>query len=377
MQYAVVLTTINVPLVLQSYLDNMRQYDRDMADVLFVIVGDVTTPASEVRDFCRTLKGLQYEFLDVSRQEKLMQDNKVLSPVIGMLPWKSDVRRNIGYLFAAAEGADIIISIDDDNFARAEHDYFDKHSIVNSTAPCSTASSQNGWLNICHMLDVPYPELTVPRGFPPEKIHSATFDWGQPNAKQIAINSGLWTHAPDVDAYTNILLAPYSRGIRFATDSVVLADDTWCPINSQNTAFARRVLPAFFFWPQRFPYKGMTVDRYGDIWMGFCVEKVARHMGEAVSYGAPVVSHIRNRHDYVKDLCAEAGGVAMNKLLAKWITEAYIPSDCDTYAKAYLLLMETVRLQAMSAFAPETAAYFTVLSQQCETWCEACDKLVL
>jgi len=36
--------------------------------------------------------------------------------------WNSDYRRNIGYLQAYASGADIIISIDDDNYPLLEDD---------------------------------------------------------------------------------------------------------------------------------------------------------------------------------------------------------------------------------------------------------------
>jgi hypothetical protein len=294
-----------------------------------------------------------------------------------MLPWKSDVRRNIGYLYAAGHvRAETIISIDDDNYAMPDSDYIDWHSVVGIVPPVNTVSSANHWLNNCYLLDTEYPELIVPRGFPTERISGATFDWGHKNTRKVVANGGLWTVAPDVDAFTNILIAPNVTKMRFPVSQVVLAPDTWCPLNSQNTAFARRVLPAFFFWPQRFMYKGSLVDRYGDIWMGLAVERVAQHMGEAVSYRMPLVAHIRNKHNYASDLRAESGGVEMNNYVAQWLTEAPIPRNCDTYGTAYLALMSEVAARAQDTFPAETGEYFARMVQWAETWCEACDKVL-
>lgn len=377
MKYAITFTTINVPRVLDSYYDNLQRYGR-LDDVVFVIVGDVNTPTTEARAYCRAMskKGLQVAFLDVAAQEHIVK-SPVYGPVIGMLPWRSDVRRNIGYLYAAGQfGAETIISIDDDNFAMPDSDYLDWHNVVDSVPPASTVSSANHWLNNCYLLDTKYPELIVPRGFPTERISGATFDWDGQNTRTVAANGGLWTVAPDVDAFTNILLAPNVTKMRFPVSQVVLAPDTWCPLNSQNTAFARRVLPAFFFWPQKFMYKGSMVDRYGDIWMGLAVERVAQHMGEAVSYGMPLVAHVRNKHNYASDLRAEAGGVEMNNHVARWLTETAIPQSCNTYDAAYMALMAEVTTRALAEFPAETSEYFLHLLQWAETWCEACDKVL-
>jgi hypothetical protein len=376
MSYAITFTTINAPIVLESYFGNLEYYGH-LQDALFVIVGDKKTPNQDVRDICETLgaKGMQIAYLDVVEQLKLAA-TPLYAGVIGMLQWNSDVRRNIGYLYAAAQGADVIISIDDDNYALPQHDYIGNHSIVGTVPDIDTATSKNGWLNVCQMLDFGINRPIYPRGFLVTKMHEDTFDWGAANSKVVAANSGLWTLSPDVDAITNIVLLPTSKGYESWMRQVALGQDTWCPLNSQNTSFMRQALPAFFFIPQGFKYNHQTIDRYGDIWMGFLVEKVAQHMGQTVTYGAPLVAHLRNKHNYIKDLSMEVGGMVLNEQIARWIIDAEIPAECDTYATAYMKLMRIISQRARETLDADAGMYFQWLVQWAETWCEACSKVL-
>ncbi len=58
--YAITFTTINVPIVLQSYFDNLQRYDH-LQDTIIIIVGDKKTPNSDVEIICEGLrtKGMQ------------------------------------------------------------------------------------------------------------------------------------------------------------------------------------------------------------------------------------------------------------------------------------------------------------------------------
>jgi len=102
---------------------------------------------------------------------------------------------------------------------------------------------------------------------------------------------------------------------------------------------------------------------------------VAKHMGQAVTYGGPLVAHLRNRHNYLKDLVAEVGGMVLNEKLARWIADTEIPSQCDTYATAYIKLMQGITQTASDELPLETSQYFYDLCRWAETWCEACNKV--
>lgn len=373
MNYAIVFTTINLPTVLESYKRNLDQFG-NKAEVLFTIVGDQKSP-KDTGEFCAKYQeqGLQIVYLGPEEQCALTHDDTFRN-VVAMLPWNSDVRRNIGYLYAAREGADIIISIDDDNLAIDDEPFIGDHSIVNTKPTCAIAHSANGWFNVCQLLDVNRHEPIYPRGYPVSKMRNDSWEWGVQNERVVVVNSGLWTHAPDVDAMTNLVLRPASRGKAFAIRHLILAPDTYSPLNSQNTAFARRALPAMFFWPQKFMYNSMQVDRYGDIWMGFVMHRAAQAMGEAITYGSPIVAHVRNSHNYLRDLQAEIGGMALNENIAKWIQEAELP-PFDTYTDACAWLMGYVSKLGIMEW-PECAPYFGRLRQQSDWWLEACARVL-
>ena len=371
--YAIVFTTINLPTVLDSYEHNLDRYG-NKAEVLFVIVGDQKTP-KELPDFITQYQGcgMQIVYLGPEEQCALTHDDTFRN-VVSMLPWNSDVRRNIGYLYAARLGADIIISIDDDNLAIDDEPFIGDHSIVNTKPTCATVHSANHWFNVCQLLDVNRHEPIYPRGYPVSKMRNDSWEWDVQNERVVVANSGLWTHAPDVDAMTNLVLRPASRGKAFAIRHLILAPGTYSPLNSQNTAFARRALPAMFFWPQKFTYNGMQVDRYGDIWMGFVMHRAALAMGEAITYGSPLVAHVRNSHNYLRDLQAEVGGMAMNENIAEWI-RGTSTDDCDTYSQICAEIMERVCTAGATTY-PECAPYFGRLKQQSDWWLEACARIL-
>jgi hypothetical protein len=98
-------TTINCPTVL-------RQYRASDPDVLFIIAGDLKTPHEEIRALCAELGNAVY--LDPPQQDALGYKCS------GVLGWKTIQRRNIALLEAIRSGADVVVSIDNDNAPRSE-----------------------------------------------------------------------------------------------------------------------------------------------------------------------------------------------------------------------------------------------------------------
>ncbi len=72
---------------------------------VFVIVGDTKTPHNAYFE----LENEHVIYLTPKKQEELYPE---LSTTIG---WKSIQRRNIGFVYAYEQGADIVATIDDDN----------------------------------------------------------------------------------------------------------------------------------------------------------------------------------------------------------------------------------------------------------------------
>src|SRR4051812_35932818 len=111
---ALVTTTIHIPHCLDNYLENAeRNGHLDRTSV--IVIGDLRTPPA-IRDYLIQL-GRRFPspitYLDTDAQSPLLRRWPGLDQA---LRYNCIQRRNIGYLQAALEGADIIVSIDDDNY---------------------------------------------------------------------------------------------------------------------------------------------------------------------------------------------------------------------------------------------------------------------
>ena len=97
----------------------------------------------------------------------------------------------------------------------------------------------------------------------------------------------------------------------------MLAPGTWSPINTQNTAFHRDILPAFYFVPVGDPVSGIAVERYGDIWAGFFAKKLIDHLDDRITFGHPACDHRRNVHNLLGDLELEFWSIILTDPLAE------------------------------------------------------------
>ena len=84
-----------------------------------------------------------------------------------------------------------------------------------------------------------------------------------------------------------------AQGKSMKEQRIMLAPGVMSPINTQNTAFHRDTVPAFYFVPVGDPVSGLPVERYGDIWAGYFVKKAIDHLGDRITYGAPACDHRR------------------------------------------------------------------------------------
>lgn len=366
MKSAIVLTTIRVPSLLKGYAENLEKYGH--RDVGFIVIGDYRTPnrrterlVNEIRD-----KGFDAEYWDIQGQKKWLEQFPKLDEIV---PYNSDSRRNIGYLVAAEKGAEMIINIDDDNFVRSD-DYFGQHSIVGKEQKLKTVYSKNGWFNPCSMLQTDPPRTIYPRGFPYSKRWRDTVT-SRYTSGRVVLNLGLWEGDPDVDAVTNLNEPIKIVGIK--SEQVMLAPRTYAPINTQNTAFHRDILPCYYCVLMGSRIQGTVLDRYGDIWSGLFAKKVIDQMNDRVSIGYPLTDHRRNPHDLFKDLRSELWGMILTDYLVSEVESVELNEE--TYAGAYLELAQ--KLKGKAIYPDDDARkYFKQLTNAMEVWVEACERIL-
>ncbi len=365
MKSYIVLTTINEPLLLQHYADNLERYNHQNTG--FIIIGDLKTPNKECKKLVHKLnrKGFEACFMNVIQQKKWLANFRKLEQVI---PYNSDNRRNIGYLLAIEKGAEIVISIDDDNYPTNE-DFYEAHAKVGVNAHLKTVSSLNGWFNPCSMLETSHGHTIYPRGFPysrrwKDKVTS------NHSSGRIVLNMGLWTGTPDADAITHLSGPVTIKGLK--SEQVILAPGTFCPINTQNTAFHKDILPCYYYVLMGAQIGGLKLDRYGDIWSGYFAKKIIDKVGDRVSIGKPLTDHRRNRHDLFKDLKAELYGMIMTERLVEFLGQ--VDLSAKTYSDAYLELAENLR-KANLGNEKGINKYIAKLTNAMKIWVETCERI--
>lgn len=365
MKIACVLTTINVPRVLALYA-------KHGPDVMFFVVGDRKTPDMEVVDFL-TGHVPNHAYYGIDTQHRL---GYKCSRLIGE---NCIQRRNIGFLEALKWGADIVVSIDDDNilldsgsllhdgtyFRQIENRLGDSYSalrVVNAQLhsfaypPFSglKASSPSGWFDVGALLQ-PKAEH---RGFPHTKRAQPSFE-SVVDAK-VGVAAGICLGDPDIGAVERIANGPTVHGVSEILRSGVVTDprETWTVFNSQNTAVIRELAPAWFMFP--------GIGRYDDIFASLVVQRVMRETSHHVHFGRPFVWQQRNSHDLVKDLTLEIMGMQQIERFVGHLNTVAVPSNAATvdYTRAILNTLDARRCLPFEAIEAALA------------WCDDCEKVL-
>jgi hypothetical protein len=294
------------------------------------------------------------------------------------IPYDNESRRNIGYLFALENECERIISIDDDNFP-LEGDFIGGHLNTGSDWKGSLISDSSGYFNICELLDISPPRPIYPRGYPfdlRDRRNESSQSILESDTK-IGATQGLWIGDPDIDATTwingRVEAISYNGPANF-----VLNEDTWCPINTQNTSVVRELVPAFFCIPMGVPLPGGKIERYGDIWGGYFFQSIIRGTEYRISFGHPIVEHRRNQHRYLDDLRHEFWGLMLTDWLLQHLREDFKPSAASVLERMMELchfLLEICSNDIPTWCPKEVNGFIEETASAMQSWTDLCLEL--
>jgi hypothetical protein len=277
MKKFIVTTTINIPTEATRKFCEISVKD----NWVFVIVGDTKTP----HVYYEQLEREYYSnviYLSPKKQEELYPE---LSDTIG---WKSIQRRNIGFVYAYNNGADIVATVDDDNipydgwgtnyigkeievdlYTNTACDYFD---------PISTTNQPDLW----H------------RGFPIEYLTvKNNIEYKGKTKRIVLVQADFWDGDPDIDAICRLSKKPIVKFNNFNP----FCSNQIAPFNSQNTFLSRLVIPYYAVLPH--------VGRMDDIWGSYILQY---YFPNSVIYNKATVYQDRNIQDLVTNLEKEVIG---------------------------------------------------------------------
>ena len=315
MKIALVTTTINVPEVL-------RLYRAHGPEVGIFVAGDEKTP------YLLHLK----DEIDFYYYYPDGDDHRwACSKLIG----KNCIqRRNIAFLHALKWGADIIVSIDDDNIP-LDCLYFNEFKeVLTQRFNGLVAKERINWFDPGKLL---LPHVTQ-RGIPHDSEPYTEIGFGT-NLK-VGVAQGLCLGDPDINAYERVSNMPNVTGVcEIARAGIVVDPYTKTAFNTQSTAFVRELVPALLLAPQ--------FKRHDDIYAALICRRVMYFTGHHVHYGRPFVYQQRNDHDLIKDLENEVWGLSHIDEFAEWLDGIHFPKETSVLDMVQFIYSEIQSLEWM------------------------------
>jgi hypothetical protein len=279
-------------------------------NIPYIVVGDTKSPP----DF--NLPGC--DFYSIERQRTLQWQ------LAKELPVKHYSRKNLGYLVAMEQGAEIIIETDDDNLPYA--DFWKKRNRSANAHPLMN----KGWVNVYRYFSK---SNIWPRGFALEKILNPHPVLQELEKLHCPIQQGLADDNPDIDAIYR-LTEPLP--IKFDKhDNVAIGTNTWCPFNSQNTTWFKEAF-LLLYLPSSCSFR-MT-----DIWRSFVAERISWTCGWNILFHNSTVYQERNDHNILTDFKDEISGYLNNHTICSELKELELKEGKDNIpenlTKCYQLL---------------------------------------
>ena len=298
MKKFIVTTTINSPTIATRKFCEFK-------DWTLVVVGDTKTPHQEYED-------LDCVYLSPNIQETL---NKELSDIIG---WKSIQRRNLGFLFAYQQGADVVATVDDDNIP---YDDWGTDLHVGKEIECDLYESE---LGVFDPLSVTSSNDVWHRGYPIEYVPTRhRVEYKGKTKRKVLVQADLWDGDPDIDAMARLSIKPT---VKYSDVTKPYCSNQISPFNSQNTFLAREVIPFYAVLPH--------IGRMDDIWGAYILQ---HYFPKSVVYNRASVYQDRNVQDLVTNLENEIIGYRNTLKLIKDLEnyENYLPDKAKQFFEIY------------------------------------------
>lgn len=279
MKTSLVITTINKP------NDNIRLFSKNSKKNKwdFIVIGDKKTP----KKF-----NIKYgSYFSLKKQKKLSLS------FAKKCPENNYARKNIGYLLAISNNADVIVETDDDNIPKKN--FFKKIKLIHKVNQLNSL----GWINI-YLQFIKKDEIIWPRGLPFEYISKKA----KINLKKIKSNfylqQGVCEGNPDVDAVYRLINSKIN--IKFKSHLKYSLGKGISPLNSQNTIWHKNIFPLL--------YLPVTCSmRATDIWRGLVARHILSLNGLKILFFGTTMFQKRNFHNLHKDFEEEMPVYLNNK----------------------------------------------------------------
>lgn len=203
-------------------------------------------------------------------------------------PFDHYSRKNIGYLYAMSQGADVIYDTDDDNIP------YDDWHLPGSSARTRVVGPGK-YVNVyAHFTDM----KVWPRGFPLDEVRTSWSCSVECVNQELLVGvwQGLADRDPDVDAIYRLLDG--AEVVFDRRDPIALGAGVYSPFNSQNTFWRKELFPLLYL-------PATTSFRFTDILRGYVAQPLMWQLGLHLGFLHATVYQERNAHDLMRDFAQE------------------------------------------------------------------------
>lgn len=237
-----------------------------------------------------------------------------------LIPWHHFGRKNLGYLYAIMQGAELVWDFDDDNVRK-------QGAVLNANPDVTLAAMASN----CSLFNV-YPFLgsssrAWPRGYPLDAIKKSCTVNLRDNADvglHVSVLQSMADNEPDVDAIyrlTQRLPMAFNADV---TTAVALPPGTFAPYNAQATLVRKSAMFTLLL--------PVTVHgRVSDIWRSYIAQRMLWLSNQSIAFTPPRVTQYRTAHNYLADMNAEHDLYYKSSKLVEFL-HAWQPSDSLTHA---------------------------------------------
>lgn len=313
MNVAVVVPTIREA----SIQEFLSAWAKELENATLIVIEDNAEPTFDLA----AANVEHYSHADIDRE---------LGRDAWIVPRKTDCVRSFGYLKAWQKKPDMVVTLDDDCRPVPSEPGF----LASHWARLNERGRSEAW--------EPTLEGVLPRGVPYDRT-----------ARDLPciLNHGMWSGVPDFDAPTQLTQRRYPRESSFFDRTIPVGK--YFPMCGMNLGFRPEAISVLYFLLMG---SGYEFDRFGDIWAGIILKKIADYLGYAVHSGRPQVLHQRASNVW-KNLQKEAAALEANETFWARIDATRLTGS--SWRDCYLEIAQEL---------PAWGAYWEKLSRAMQVW---------